>query len=319
MTARAPRNICVLGLGGVGGYFGGKLALKEQRTPAESQVSFIARGIHLEKIRQDGLRLISNQNTYTCRPFLISESLSAVPGKIELLLLCVKAYDLTRALEQAKDYVGPETVVLPLLNGVDIHQRVRRFFDRGLVLPACVYIGGHIAEPGVVVKQGRARIIAGPDPCCPDYDPAGLQTVFDQAGLNFKWQADPYPAIWEKYVFVAAFALVTAFYGISIGEVLERPEARQLVVALIGEIKGLAKVEGVRLSDHIADEVLAQAASFPAPIRTSYQRDLEAGKPCNEGEIFGGTILGLGEKHGLATPTTDRIYKALQGRQECRQ
>ncbi len=310
MPSNKIKNIVIYGTGGVGGYFGGKLAYYCRNYEfEEAKVYFIARGPHLEAIRSGGLILDSSEGIFTCRPEAASDKLKDFP-KPDLVLLCVKVYDLDAASRDIAGSAGPGTVILPLLNGPDITARIRQAYS-GIVLPACVYIGTHIEKPGTVRQRGgEAKILFGPDPMHEDYRAAGLMDIFGKAGIKYEWQADPFPAIWEKYLFISAYGLVTAYSKKSIGEVLRDPGLKMMVRSIMNEIKAISDKKGITLDPGIIERVLDKAVSFPYETRTSYQRDVERGGK-NEGESFGGAILRLAAQYGIEAPVTEKVYSGI--------
>lgn len=304
------KNIWIIGLGGVGGYFGGKLTRQLSR---DYHISFIARGEHLEKIRAEGLILNTDKQQGTlCQPSLATDDMSACPSP-DLVLLCVKSYALPRALEQLKPFVTENTVLLPLLNGIDIVQRCRKIINNGLILPACVYVTTYIEEPGVVTQKGSTgKIIFGPDPACPARDVSSLLFLFSQASIPFGYFDNPYTSIWGKYIFIAAFGLVTAGTGKTLGGILEDKDAVEQVKGVMGEILEIAKAKDIPLPINIIEQSLEKAAAFPHETKTSFQRDVEIpGKP-NESELFGSTILRLGQSLSITTPVTEKLHSAIE-------
>ncbi len=219
------RNICVYGTGGVGGFFGGRMADGNARHESKvADIFFIARGRHLEEIRRSGLVLnTKDRQNILCRPTMATDDITAIPAP-DLCLVCVKSYDLEAAVRDVKKVMRKDTIILPLLNGVDIYERVRDVIDEGIVLPACVYVETHLEKPGTVTQKGGDGIIRfGPDPRHPDFDPSSLINTLGELGIKTKWNPDPYPEIWEKYIFIAGYGLVTACYGCSIGEAVSDP------------------------------------------------------------------------------------------------
>ncbi len=309
----APRIIWVYGVGGVGGYFGGKIAhaIEEGRL-AGKEVFFIARGLHLQEIKRHGLVLNTSSETgVVCRPHRATDRVDELPAP-DLCLVCVKSYDLDGAMQALARKIKDDTVVVPLLNGVDIYERIRGVVERGIVLPACVYVGTHIEKPGVVTQRGGDGIIlCGADPQRPDAAPHSLTGVFGEAGISFEWREDPYRAIWEKYLFIASFGLVTAMSGKPLGMVLSDDGLRALVRAIMQEIAEIAARKGIRLAEDAIDASMAKAADFPSETRTSYQRDVETRGARNEGDLFGGTILRMGKAFGVDTPVTKSVYGAI--------
>ncbi len=161
---------------------------------------------------------------------------------------------------------------------------------------------------------GKGNVIAGLDPQYPTLDPAPLIQAMDEAGVPFEWQPDPFPALWNKYIFIASFGLVTGMSGKPIGAVLEDPALVERLKHIIEEIAALAKAKGVSFPPTIVADVLARGTSFPYGTKTSYQRDLEVpGKP-NEGDLFGGTIFRMGKALGVPTPWTEDTVKRIDKR-----
>jgi 2-dehydropantoate 2-reductase len=306
------KRIGVIGVGGVGGYFGGKLCMLAQTDPA-LEVFFLARGAHLEAIRMNGLELsTAEEGELRCIPTLATDDFSKLPA-LDLCLLCVKAYDLSSLLPLLGRRISPDALIVPLSNGVDIPERIRAVIHQGAVLPACVYIGTHIERPGRVEQNGGSRtVILGPDPLHESEKVKEALDLFTRASIRFQWEQDPYPMIWEKFTFIAGYGLVTAWCGKTLGEVFESAELRGAALAIMREIASLAAKRGVRLPPGIAEDSLAKAAGFPPGTKTSFQRDFENPKKPDERDLFGGTIIRLGESLGVETPATRNIYGELQ-------
>ncbi len=308
-------NVAVIGVGGVGGYFGGRLAHSFSSGPDSSvKIFFIARGKHLDAIRENGLLLKSPQfGEIRCRPAQGAERIGDLPP-IDIFLLAVKGYDLIDVARSMKDLIRQDTFLLPLLNGADIHERLRREIKTGIILPACVYISSYIEKPGVVVHVGNpGKIILGRDPDHPGAVPSGLLRILEKSSIDFEWRDDASPAIWEKYLFIASFGLVTAYYDRTFGEILDDASLRGEVVQIMKEICSIASKRDIRLPDGIIDLSLKKAATFPRDTRTSLQRDIHQKKGKSELELFGGTIMDLGKRLDVPTPATRKLYRALGG------
>jgi 2-dehydropantoate 2-reductase len=314
------RAVIVFGIGGVGGYFGGLLSRhyrESRRTmgPGKSvTTTFVARGAHLRAIQANGLVLnTAGQSGLVCRPDQATDAIEQL-GAPDLCLICVKGYDLAEVSRQLASLVTERTVLMPLLNGVDIRERIRRHVKSGVVLPACVYVSASIDGPGVVTQKGMAGLlICGQDPDHPEYDPAPVVRLFEQAGVSVRYSEDAYPAIWEKYLFIASFGLVTAWADKPFGAVLEDTELHGVVRGIMGEIQAVAAKRGVSLDEGIIESSLKKAENFPFQTKTSYQRDVEKGAR-NEGDMFGGTIVRLGRELGVPTPLTQRLSREIEDR-----
>ena len=324
VAADRMSNVVVVGIGGVGGYFGGLLARHystdaERRDPEEAvKITFVARGAHLKAIREKGLLLnTSEQSGLVCLPGEAKANIEQ-PGPPDLCLFCVKGYDLEEVSRRLSPVVAEHTVVVPLLNGVDIRERIRTHVKTGIVLPACVYVSASIDRPGVVTQKGMAGVlISGKDPDHPGYEPASVVKFFEQAGISVQYREDAYPAIWEKYLFIASFGLVTAWADQPFGAVLEDGKLRGQVSKIMEEITAVAAKRGISFDERIIETSLKKAENFPYETKTSYQRDVEKGGR-NEGDLFGGTIVRLGRELGVATPVTEKLYSDIEARLKAR-
>jgi 2-dehydropantoate 2-reductase len=307
-------NICIFGVGGVGGFLGGKIAhgLAEKQDTTK-QVYFIARGKHLEEIKKHGLILNTpEERGILCTPTLATDRIEEIPSP-DLCLMCVKSYDLDNAIIALKEKVASNTMIIPLLNGVDIYERIRKHLDRGIVLPACVYVGTHIDEPGVVTHVGGpGLVLCGNDPNVPDFNPKGLIDFLVGMGIKFTWNDDPYPAIWEKYTFIAPYALVTAYTGQTSDKVYADPELKELTRKIVEEVVAIGRRRGVNLARTIVTDALDKTLNFPPGNKTSFLRDIEAKNRRNEGDLFGATIIRLGKELGVPTPVAESIYSKIE-------
>jgi 2-dehydropantoate 2-reductase len=305
-------ELAVVGLGGVGGYFGFKLA-QHYSGSAAVRVTFVARGATHAAVRAHGLTLLSPEHADSVAyPAQVLETVAEL-ATVDLLLLCVKEYDLEDLCRQLHPVLPAGTVVLPLLNGVDIYERVRRWLPQVLVLPACVYVASHLKAKGVVEHRGNpGRIIVGPDPQHPSFDPRPLLRLLTDAGIALEYQADAFPAIWTKFFFIASFGLVSARYNRSIGQVREDPALHARARRLMQEIEAVARAKGIALPADLIERTFQKAATFPYHTPTSLQLDVHAGKARTELDLFAGAILAYGETLGLPVPETQAIYQEIQ-------
>jgi len=306
------KRVCIFGTGGVGGYYGGRLAEAFQKDKSRKrEIYFIARGDHLGAIQQNGLIVKTTARTITGVPTKATHDFNEIPVP-DLVLLCTKSYDLMPAVEAITAQAHSNTVVIPLLNGVDIYERIRASLKSGIVLPSCVYLGTHIEKPGVIARHGGDGIIlSGKAPLFPDYCADNVRVFFSEHGIGFEWNDSPFPAIWEKFIFIAAFGLVTACSGKTLGEVMENEELHDMVQGIIREIVSIAEKKSVRLPEDIAERSMNKASSFLHNTRTSCQRDVESWPKPNEGDLYGGVILREGAACGIQTPVTETVYSRI--------
>jgi 2-dehydropantoate 2-reductase len=315
MTTDSYKNICILGVGGVGGYFGGKIAyFFSQNKQHDHKICFVARGKHLEKIKTDGLILDTDDGEFVCKPDFATDDISAIPSP-DLVLLCCKSYDLEAAVKQLAPKLNNETIILPLLNGVDIYERIRKITNKGFVLPSCVYVVTHLEKPGLVIQRGSyADIISGSDPQHPEFVSDTIISFLTSLGIRFKWSDDPLPAIWEKYIFIASYGMVTAYSGKHFALVNSDDRLIGMVADVIKEIQAIAGRKNVRLPDDILEKTLKKGINIPPDSRTSYQRDVETKGRLNESDIYGEAIERMGEEFGIPTPVTSYLYAEIQNR-----
>jgi 2-dehydropantoate 2-reductase len=308
-------RICVYGIGGVGGYFGSKIANAIAGSAGTKYKSyFIARGAHLEVIKRDGIKVISPEQTIVGKPNQATDDIKKIPDP-DLILICVKSYDLDKVVKSIESKVKDKTIIIPLLNGADIYDRIRVNLNTGIVLPACVFVGTHIEKPGVIQQNGGdGRILFGKDPKYKTFDPDNVIRTFNDMGINCQWNDNPFPAIWSKYIFIASFGLVTVYTGKCLGEIMEDTAAKENVSEIMHEIFNIAKEKGIELPPDIIEESINKANNFPYDTKTSYQRDVESKGKINEGNLYGGTIVNEGKALGIPTPVTSSIYAEIQNR-----
>lgn len=307
------KRICIFGAGGVGGFFGGKMAFAVNGDPElDYEIYFVARGEHLRKIRENGLILeTAGVEPLVCKPALAVDDFAKLPP-VDLVLITVKSYDLEDAIRGMAAHIGRKTMIIPLLNGIDIYRRIREGLPQGLVFPGCVYQSGFVAEPGKVVHLSGDLIIYGKDPGHLEAVPEEVFKLFRDTGIHYRWMDDPNPAIWEKFIFIAAFGLITADSGKTVREVMADSRLREYTREIMHEITRIATAEWINLPDNVVSESLAKGNSVAFNLKTSLQRDVEQRKKFNEADLFGGTILRLGRKHGIATPVTETIYHYIK-------
>ena len=326
------RRICVFGMGGIGGYVAAHLISAKSAGPEELFITCIARGESLEVLNGKGLcfRKPGGQEDFF-RPDLVTDNPASLPEQ-EIIFLCVKGYDLAAACRAIGPIVTPQTVIIPLLNGIDIFERVRAVISSGIVLPSCIYISALRQAPGCTVHVGgKGNIISGEDPAHRGFNPASLVSLMAAADIPFEWQADSFPALWKKYFFIASYALVTGMSGKCMGQILESPELSAVVQDILKEIYAIASAKlagasfagaspagaspagekGAALPESIIMASYENARNFPYETTTSFARDLQVpGKP-NEAELFGATILRLGKELGIPAPATKAAHEAV--------
>ncbi len=306
-------KIVFVGLGGVGGYYGGKTA-RAYEEGGEHQVAFMARGEHLAAIKEKGLEVRAKEEQFFAKPFIASDDPAKI-GKADLAVFAVKGYDLLSAARAAAPLVGPETAVLPLLNGANNDEILKEALPPCRILNGCVYISARIEAPGVVVQSGgNCRLFFGAPGEGPEkYRP--LEEMFKKAGIDAILAENINEEVWTKFIFLSPFAGVTSLFGKNFGEVLSGSDSRPMLEGMMKEIRTLAGLRGVALPADIVEQSLAKGEAFPPDTKSSMQLDCERGRK-TEIEPLLGFVLREGERLGADFPLTRGVYDALRLREE---
>lgn len=308
----SKKHIVVLGQGGVGGYFGFKIN-QANETSKKYKVSFVARGKTYNRIKENGLILLSPEHpvdhTY---PDALEQNILDVKDP-DLVLICVKEYDLENICQQLKGIISNETVLLPMMNGADIYERIRKIIPGNIILPTCLYVASHIKEKGIVEHKGKAgKLIVGRDPEHFSVDVDWIVDVLKESKIDFDFKHNSITDIWTKYIFIASFGLVTAKHNSSIGTVCTDEMQRTEALEIMKEIKMIADRKNIVLGEDIIEKTFEKAATFPFETPTSLQLDINSGKENTELELLGGAVLRFGKELAIATPFTYKIYNEIK-------
>ncbi len=297
-------KIAIMGTGGVGGYFGAKLAL------SGCEVTFIARGAHRAAIRRNGLRVVSESgDMLIAEPRVVEDPRDA--GSVDLILFGVKLWDTAAAAEAIKPLVRPGTGVISFQNGVVKDDMLTDIVGPEAVIGGVCYIAATIAEPGVIAHTGAMqRLVFG------EYDgkrSARVERFYEacrRAGIDATISADIRRSIWEKFVFLVGFSATTTATRCPIGLVRSNPHSRELLAAVMREVVMVGRAEGVALPTGFADDRLAFCDQLPAPMTSSMHHDLERGSRL-EVEWLSGDVSRRGERLGVPAPFNTAIYDIL--------
>lgn len=311
-------RFAILGSGAVGGYFGAKLAKLGQ------DVTFIARGAHLDAIRRNGLEVKSAK----LGDFIVrapAESDTAKIGPVDVAIVSVKAYDNRTALPMLKPLMGPDTVVLTLQNGVDSTDEVAAVVGKERVLGGTTYVATALEGPGLIVQTGVHRsIIFGEVFGLPDVATAqsgdvsritprvqAIADVLALADIDVTPVADARVPIWDKYVYLVAFSGFTGASRLAIGHIWKYPHVQEMFYAASREIAAIAQAEGVTISANRFETLREYMANIPPSTRSSLLIDLEQGKRI-EVEALQGAAVRRAQKHGVPVPIVSTLYAVLK-------
>lgn len=308
------KHIVVVGLGGVGGYFGFKIN-QANEISGKYNISFVARGETYEKVKQNGLTLLSPEHSNPkTHPDAILQNISDIKNP-DLVLICVKEYDLENVCRQLLPVISEETILLPMMNGADIYDRMRTVIPDHTVLPTCVYVASHIKERGTVEHKGNpGKIIVGRDPEHFSVPVEWIPELLNESKIEFDFKDNSLKDIWTKFIFIASFGLVTARHNSSMGAVCTDEQQKKEAAGIMKEIKLIAVKKGIDLQDDIMEKTFEKASTFPFDTPTSLQLDINSGKKENELELFAGAVLKYGSETGIDTPFTQKIYTEIKAK-----
>jgi 2-dehydropantoate 2-reductase len=298
-------RVAVMGTGGTGGFYGGLLAR------AGEDVTFIARGAHLEAIRARGLTVKSR----LAGDFSIPAKATGDPkelGRVDLVLFCVKTYDTESAAALIRPIVGPDTVILSVQNGIDNDERIARVVGQGTATCAAAQVNAHIEAPGVVGQTaGAGRIIFGANAGGLGTRIEELYQRFKDAGIATEIQPDIKVVLWGKFAFICGFSGVTALTRLTAGPILATEETTALFRGTVAEVEAVARSHGVALPAGLVEQWLKVARGLEPWAKGSLAHDLESGRRL-ELESLNGTVVRLGQSRGVPTPLNFAIYAALK-------
>jgi 2-dehydropantoate 2-reductase len=302
-------RIVVFGTGGVGGYFGGRLA------QAGEDVTFIARGDHLQAIKANGLKVDSQSGDFVIYPAKATDDVNEA-GEVDLVIVGVKAWQVPEAAHAMKPLVGSNTTVLPLQNGVDAVSQLVEELGSDHVIGGLCRIVSFVAGPGHIRQAGfTPSIVIGEL----DNQRTGridmIERVFKSAGLEISVAADIQVALWTKFLFIASFSGVGAIANAPAGVIRSDPKWRNQLLRAMEEIYALAHARGIKLPAESIATVMAFVDGLPEDATSSMQRDIAAEKP-SELESQNGSVVRMGREAGIEVPTHALIYETLKPLEE---
>jgi len=300
-------RILMMGTGGLGGYFGGLLGR------AGEDVVFVARGAHLEAIASQGLRVASPDGDFVFRARAVAQPAEA--GPVDLVLFAVKTYDEAAAAEAICPAMGPETVVLCLQNGVETEDRLASMFGRAAVLGGATYVSAAIEAPGVIRHSGRSgTIVFGELDGRVTPRVNAIDAMLRHAGIQTEVVTDIMRVLWEKFVFICAVGGMTATTRVTLGEVWDQVESREMLRGLMEETAAVGRARGILLDGVVERQMalvehLVGGADYHT--RASLYHDLAAGKRM-ELDALCGAVVRMGRDAGVPTPFSIAVVAVLR-------
>jgi 2-dehydropantoate 2-reductase len=298
-------KIAVMGSGGVGGFYGGRLA------NAGYDVTFVARGAHLAAMREHGLTIENEaQGDILVKDVKVTDDPASI-GAVDLVIIAVKLWDTESAARAVKPIIGEHTGVLSLQNGVIKDDILRGEFGASAVMGGVAYVGTHIARPGVILQTGTLqRLLFG------EYDGSRssraeqLLEALLKAGIEAELSTDIRRTLWEKYVFLVGLSGTTTTMRNPIGPIREHPQTRAFLLDLMKEAVAVGRAHGANLPENYAEQRLQFADTVAPSMSSSMHHDLEQGNPLEVPWLSGGVVQ-LGREVGVATPANRAVWDIL--------
>lgn len=298
-------KIAIVGTGGVGGYFGARLAR------SGSDVHFIARGRHLEAMRSEGLRVESPLGNMLIKPVSVTAEPETI-GPVDLAIVAVKLWDTEAAARSLEPLIGPHTAVISLQNGVDKDAILARFVDKKNILGGLCYIAASIGGPGLIQHAGKmARITFGEFNGTRSERALDFLKALQDAGVTAELSDDIEREIWEKFVFLVGLSATTTLMRSAIGPIRSDPDTRALLLDSMDETVRVGIAKGVGLDPTYANKGLELCDGVPATMMSSMQVDLSRGNRL-ELDWLSGAVVRFGKELKVSTPVNRVTYGALK-------
>jgi 2-dehydropantoate 2-reductase len=301
-------RIGILGMGGVGGYFGGLLA-KAYAQSDQFEIVFIARGETQKTIAASGIKIITDNQEIIAFPSVVSNDPLLI-GKLDYLICATKTYDIEESLLSLEKCITKNTIFLPLYNGVDAPERISTLYPDNEVLQGCVYIVSMIESPGVIKKMGPYEKLYFGSDTAPIGRLKALQTIFKNASIESYLVDTIEETVWEKFIFISALASATSYLNQNIGEIINSNASRAVYVELLNEITMLAAVKGLNLPNDIVMQTIQKLEKTPKEATSSMHRDVLAGRKFELASLTE-FVVNEGLKYEMELPTYKMVLDKL--------
>jgi 2-dehydropantoate 2-reductase len=296
-------RILVLGAGATGGYFGGRLA------QAGRDVTFLVRAAHVNRLRAQGLRIVSPHGDVALAPKLVTAD--AIAGPYDVVLLTVKAYSLDKALDDVAPAIGSETMILPVLNGMrHVDLITARFGRRALVGCVCKVATDVDAEGRIVQLAPFQELAYGEMDGAPSARTGRLDEVMQGAGFDARLSGAIVREMWEKWILLASLGGVTCLMRGTVGEIEAAAGGREFASRFLGEATHVAETVGEKPSESFLSFARNMLTEKGSPLTSSMYRDLDKNRPIEADQIVG-DLVERGRKAGLDTPLLAAAYAEL--------
>jgi 2-dehydropantoate 2-reductase len=233
-------------------------------------------------------------------------------GIADFIIVATKSYDLETIVQQLRPCINQDTIILPLLNGVDSRERIKHILPDNIVLDGCVYLVSRLKQVGVIENSGNIqKLYFGLDNFVNDRLSL-LESLLKDANIEASLSENISTVIWEKFIFLSPTATATSYFDKCIGELIADKEKLTTTAALIEEVKQIAKAKQIVISDDITEKTLTKLKALPFEVTSSMHSDFQANKPTNELESITGYVINEGRKYNMETPIYMKTYAELK-------
>ncbi len=312
INMKSKTKIAIYGIGGVGGYYGGKLA-KEYEKSENVEIYFIARGKNLTQINKQGLKVIEGKKEFIAYPKSATDNPQSI-GTMDYILIATKSYDLKTAIENLKPCIEEQTVILPLLNGGNITEIIRDIVPKSEVWSGYTYIVSRKTSSGVVENFGSNSIVVF------GYDKGNYKRVYEfenimrKADIDIKVSEEVRNSIWKKFLFISVTASLTSFFDCTFTELIVKDKI-EFTQNFGIEFLSVAKAEKIYIGEEPIKLLIQNTRKLPKGTTSSMHSDFQA-KHISEVEALTGLIVILAKKHNLPVPLYNKVYRELQKREK---
>lgn len=300
-------KILIVGIGGVGGYFGGLLAKHKSN---ENKIYFMARGEHLQQIKTSGLTIVSQHQKWIVYPDIASDNPEDF-GLVEYAIICTKSYDLKETAQKIKSCIKDGTVIIPLLNGLDSSTLLRNLFPNALVADGCAFTISRLVSPGKIEVKGNSHKIIYGIQGTVDVRLNHLSELFHKAGIDCKLTEEINIQVWQKFIFIAAIATITSYYLLSFGEIKANQTYISEFADLINECISLALKMGILLEPDFSDIVWNRFLLLQPQSTSSMCADFMARREKTEIHSLSGFVVKKAQEYKLEVPQFKRMYEGI--------
>ena len=303
-------KILIIGIGGVGGYFGGILA-KEYRENDDIEVYFLSRGENKRKIESEGIRIFDDGNEFIAHPDLVSDNANDF-GIVDYVLICTKTYSLNEIAQQISSCVNDSTVLVPLQNGVNSRDILLKSFPSNLITNGCVYLVSRLESPGIIRKNGQVGSLFFGLNKVNDSRLNSLHKILIESGIKSELSSNIDKITWEKFIFLSSIATATTFFNSNIQGILENSQELSALKSLIGEVTELANSKEIQVENKQVERVLGILASLPPEATTSMHSDFQNKNAQTELESLTGFVVEEGRLNNVPIETFEKMYNEIK-------